>query len=159
MLRNLIVLFIMLGHLTANAESQLNLDFIAAGASDSSTAQSGISIRTTGSLLFDLSDFYVGPTVSSERPNDSIITYVFGAAMSIGEDLFFQFGAGYLIISTSLSNEKGFAFTPQIGKNFELSQSVFFRVSIPVVIKLVTSGTPERTLIDYVPYIGFQFRL
>lgn len=158
-LRIFILTLLLFPSLSSLAETSLNVDLIVAGATDSSTDQNGMSIRTLTSFMFHSDEIAFGPTFYFEKPNAPLQTFILGGTFSIGNDWFFQTTFGYLISSVATATEKGWGIIPQFGKSFQISSDLDLRVSLPIVIKIISTGTPERTMLDYVPYIGVQLKL
>jgi len=142
----------------AQAVSVLNIDFIYAGYSEkfegSTSASSGSSLKTNTTMFFGSGAFRYGPLLQYEIPSENSAEYIAGGAIGMGANYFLELGGGYLKRDFGSYEESGYGFMAKVGKHFSLGSGYTARISVPFIYKQITSGLANKTIYNYIPYIG-----
>ncbi|MBN1115328.1 MAG: hypothetical protein JXA66_08310, partial [Oligoflexia bacterium] len=144
-----------------NKFAEFGVDFIFAGSMEklgNFDSQNGVSLRTHNTIFFRSNkSAQLGVVCQFEKPDDIGYEAIIGAGLRFGFNYFFEADAGYLFRHFRGYNESGIGIVVQFGKYFPLSSKFKFKVSLPVVTKIITSGLVQKTIIDYVPYFGLAY--
>ena len=155
------IILLLQGHNTAFGVAVFNFDFIFAGSSEQfegASETTGISFKSNTTLFFGDGEFRYGGLVQYEAPSENSIEYIVGILAGIGSINFLEIGGGYLKRDFGSYTEEGYAGMIKIGRHFSLSNSLSFRLSIPFIYKKITSGLVNKTIYNYIPYIGLGFK-
>jgi hypothetical protein len=89
--------------------------------------------------------------------NANTYELIIGGGLKIAGTYFFEADIGFLYREFGGYTEKGLGIIAQFGRYFDMTESLKFKVSLPVVFKIVTTGLTRKIIIDYVPYIGISY--
>jgi hypothetical protein len=142
------------------ANIEIGSDFMVAGQLQkrgSSSANNGVSLRTHNTIFFNFMSMQIGAVVQFEKATDSGWEMIAGGGLRYGNNWFIEADGGYLKRDFGGYSESGFGGILQVGKIFSVSNSLSFKVSLPLVAKYVTSGISNNLILDYIPYLGFSY--
>jgi hypothetical protein len=101
---------------------------------------------------------HFGFVTQLERTSEKAFEAILGGGIKIGNQYFVEFDSGFLLRSLEGETGYGFGTILTFGKTFEINKSFKFRLTIPIVNKIVFNNKTKRHTIDYAPYFGLSYR-